>query len=77
MCVQPHQVVRTTWIDIDQCKLGFRLLMSPEAVEKKFGFEGVPNYVLWNDGKIVLRTSEITKLEDKLKELLAAKKEDK
>jgi hypothetical protein len=36
MCVQPHQVVRTAWIDIDLCKLGFRLLMSPEAVEKKF-----------------------------------------
>ena len=36
MCVQPHQVVRTAWIDIDSCKLGFRLRMSPEAVEKKF-----------------------------------------
>jgi hypothetical protein len=36
MCVQPHQVVRTAWIDIDLCKLGFRLRMSPEAVEKKF-----------------------------------------
>lgn len=49
-----------------------------EAVEKKFGFEGVPHYVLWDaDGKIVLRTSEITKLEEKLKELLPAKKEDK
>lgn len=36
MCVQPHQVVRTAWIDIDLCKLGCRLPMSPEAVEKKF-----------------------------------------
>jgi hypothetical protein len=36
MCVQPDQVVRTAWIDIDLCKLGFRLPMSPEAVEKKF-----------------------------------------
>jgi len=48
-----------------------------EAVEKKFGFEGVPHYVLWDDGKIVLRTSEIHKLEEKLKELLSAKKGDK
>jgi hypothetical protein len=29
-------VVRTAWVDIDLCKLGFRLPMSPEAVEKKF-----------------------------------------
>jgi hypothetical protein len=36
MCVQPHQVVRTAWVDTDLCKLGFRLPMSPEAVEKKF-----------------------------------------
>jgi hypothetical protein len=36
MCVQPHQLVRTAWIDIDLCRLGFRLPMSPEAVEKKF-----------------------------------------
>ena len=36
MCVQPHQVVRTAWVDIDLCKLGCRLPMSPEAVEKKF-----------------------------------------
>ncbi len=36
MCVQPHQVVRTAWIDIDVCRLGFRSVMSPEAVEKKF-----------------------------------------
>jgi hypothetical protein len=35
MCVQPHQVVRTAWIDIDLCKLGFRQPMSPEAVKKK------------------------------------------
>jgi hypothetical protein len=35
MCIQPHQVVRTAWVDIDLCKLGFRLPMSPEAVEKK------------------------------------------
>jgi thiol-disulfide isomerase/thioredoxin len=48
-----------------------------EAVEKKFGFEGVPQYVLWDsEGKIALRTSDIAKFEEKLKELLAAKKGD-
>ena len=36
MCVQPDQTVRTAWIDIDLCKLGGRVPMSPEAVEKKF-----------------------------------------
>jgi hypothetical protein len=36
MCVQPYQVVQTAWVDIDLCKLAFRLPMSPEAVEKKF-----------------------------------------
>jgi hypothetical protein len=36
MCVQPHQVVQTAWVDIDLCKLGCRMPMSPEAVEKKF-----------------------------------------
>jgi hypothetical protein len=36
MCVQPHQLVRTAWVDIDLCRLGFRVPMSPEAVEKKF-----------------------------------------
>lgn len=36
MCVQPHQVVRTAWVDIDLCRLGCRVPMSPEAVEKKF-----------------------------------------
>jgi hypothetical protein len=36
MCIQPYQVVRTGWVDIDLCKLGFRRPMSPEAVEKKF-----------------------------------------
>ena len=36
MCVQPYQVVQTAWLDIDLCRLGFRLPMSPEAVEKKF-----------------------------------------
>jgi hypothetical protein len=36
MCVQPDQIVRTAWIDIDRCKLGCRVPMSPEAVEKKF-----------------------------------------
>ena len=33
MCVQPSQVVRTAWADIDVCKLGWRVPMSPEAVE--------------------------------------------
>lgn len=36
MCVQPHQLIRTAWVDIDLCRLGFRMPMSPEAVEKKF-----------------------------------------
>jgi hypothetical protein len=36
MCVQPDQIVRTAWVDIDLCKLGCRVPMSPEAVEKKF-----------------------------------------
>ena len=36
MCVQADQTVRTAWIDIDLCKLGSRVPMSPEAVEKKF-----------------------------------------
>jgi len=48
-----------------------------EAVEKKFGFEGVPQYVLWEDGKVVLKTDDVAKLEAKLKELIADKKGDK
>jgi hypothetical protein len=36
MCVQLYQVVRTAWVDIDLCRLSFRMPMSPEAVEKKF-----------------------------------------
>ena len=36
MCVQPHEIVRTAWVDIDLCRLSFRLPMSPEAVEKKY-----------------------------------------
>jgi hypothetical protein len=36
MCVQPGQIVRTAWVDIDLCKLGTRVPMSPEAVEKEF-----------------------------------------
>ena len=48
----------------------------PEAVEKKFGFEGVPQYILWLDGKIALKTDDIAKLEEKLKETLGAKKGD-
>ena len=35
MCVQPDRMVRTAWVDIDVCRLGFRRPMSPEAVEKK------------------------------------------
>ena len=34
MCVQPHQIVRTAWVDINLCRLSFRLPLSPEAVEK-------------------------------------------
>ena len=36
LCVGPGQSVRTAWVDIDQCRLGFRAPMSPEAVEKKY-----------------------------------------
>jgi hypothetical protein len=36
MCVQPHQVVHTAWVDIDQCRLGCRVPMSPDSVEKKY-----------------------------------------
>ena len=36
MCVQPSQVVQTAGADIDLCKLGYRVPMSSEAVEKKF-----------------------------------------
>ena len=36
MCVQPRQIVRTAWVDINLCRLSFRLPMSPEAVEKKY-----------------------------------------
>jgi hypothetical protein len=28
--------VRTAWVDMDLCKLSFRLPMSPEAAEKKY-----------------------------------------
>jgi hypothetical protein len=37
MCVQPNQVVRTAWVDIDLCRLSFRVPMGPEAVEKNTG----------------------------------------
>jgi thiol-disulfide isomerase/thioredoxin len=48
-----------------------------DAVQTKFGFEGVPQYVLWGvDGKIALKTDDVAKLEEKLQELLAAKKGD-
>lgn len=36
LIVQPGEMVMTAWIDIDQCVLGCRVLMSPEAVEKRF-----------------------------------------
>ena len=36
MCVQPNQVVRTAWVDIDLCRLSFRAPMSPESVERKY-----------------------------------------
>jgi hypothetical protein len=36
MCVQPGEGVTADWIDIDCCRLGSRVQMSPEAVEKKF-----------------------------------------
>lgn len=34
--VEPDQNVRVEWVDIDCCKLGCRVPISPEAVEKKF-----------------------------------------
>jgi hypothetical protein len=34
--VGPNQHVMTAWVHIDKCKLGCRVQMSPEAVEKKF-----------------------------------------
>jgi hypothetical protein len=36
MWVQPNQVVRTAWVDIDLYRLSFRAPMSPEAVEEKY-----------------------------------------
>jgi hypothetical protein len=36
LAVHPGQIVRTSWVDIDLCRLGNRAQMSPEAVEKKF-----------------------------------------
>jgi hypothetical protein len=62
MCVQPHQVVRTAWVDIDLCRLNTRLPMSPEAVEKKYrrllnlgGCAPWPPVVgHWADGRFVV-----------------------
>ncbi len=36
LCVRQDQFVKTAWVDIDKCRLGCRVQMSPEAVEKKF-----------------------------------------
>ena len=36
LAVRPGQLVRTAWINIDEARLGCRVTMSPEAVEKKF-----------------------------------------
>lgn len=36
MSVQPGQVVRTAWIDVDQAALGSHVRMSPEAIEKAY-----------------------------------------
>lgn len=36
LSVQPSQIVRTAWIDIDLCKLGSRVQMNPAAVEQQF-----------------------------------------
>lgn len=36
LCIQPDQVVKSDWIDIDCCKLGLHSRMTPEAVEKKW-----------------------------------------
>lgn len=62
MCVQPHQVVRTAWVDIDLCRLSFRLPMSPEAVEKKYrrllnlgdGAPWPPVVGHWENGRFVV-----------------------
>lgn len=34
--VGPHQFVQTAWVDIDCCKLGSRVPLSPGSVEQKF-----------------------------------------
>ena len=36
ICVQPGQIVKTAWISIDDCVLGNRSMIVPEAVEKKW-----------------------------------------
>ena len=36
MVVQPHQSVRVAWVPVEQCVLGSRVRMTPEAVEKKW-----------------------------------------
>jgi len=61
MCVQPHQVVRTAWVDIDLCRLSFRLPMSPEAVERNIVACSIsgsgpwsPVVGHWGDGRFVV-----------------------
>jgi thiol-disulfide isomerase/thioredoxin len=50
----------------------FRLTDDAEKFEKKFDHEGVPFYVVWNaEGKIVLKTDDLAKVEKKVEELLA------
>jgi hypothetical protein len=34
--VRPDQTVKVAWVEIDRCRLGSRVRMSPEAVEKKY-----------------------------------------
>jgi hypothetical protein len=36
MQVQPHETVRVAWVSVDRCRLGSRMPLSPEAVEKKW-----------------------------------------
>ena len=63
LCVQPKEVVKTAWINIDLCVLGNRTRMTPEAVEKKWRMllqqgEGArwpcPNGYWREDGRFVV-----------------------
>lgn len=62
LVVQPWQTVEVAWVDIDLCRLGCRIPMSPEAVEKKYrrllqqggGSPWPPVVGHWRDGRFVV-----------------------